>query len=104
MTATVPQHSVVPVYEDPSGGFYNYLCERCGQPLAGPHDLCHSALHVGSDGLGVGHAVRSPDLARLAGAARAALGGPGERAAAAETGPGGVHGHFGRAAARPGVA
>jgi hypothetical protein len=66
----------VPSYEDPGAGLYVYLCERCGQPLAGPHDLCQSARHVGSDGLGVGHAIRSTELARLAGAARAALGGP----------------------------
>jgi hypothetical protein len=71
-----PIRAGVPSYEDPGAGVYVYLCERCGQPLAGPHDLCHSALHVGSDGLGVGHAVRSTELARLAGAARAALGGP----------------------------
>jgi hypothetical protein len=67
--------SGVPSYEDPRAGLYVFLCERCGQPLAGPHDLCQSALHVGTDGLGVGHAVRSTELARLAGAARAALGG-----------------------------
>ena len=71
-----PTRAGVPSYEDHGAGVYVYLCERCGQPLAGPHDLCHSALHVGSDGLGVGHAVRSTELARLAGAARAALGGP----------------------------
>jgi hypothetical protein len=65
----------VPVYEDPEAGLCVYLCQRCGQPLSGPHDLCNSALHVGTDGLGVGHAVRSSELARLAGAARAALGG-----------------------------
>jgi hypothetical protein len=68
--------AAVPAFEEPQVGLYVYLCERCGQPLAGPHDLCRSALHVGSDGLGVGHAVRSTELARLAGAARAALGGP----------------------------
>ena len=67
----------VPGYEDATAGFYVYLCERCGQPLAGPHELCQSTLHVGSDGLGVGHAVRSTELARLASAARAALGSPG---------------------------
>ena len=66
----------VPGYEDPTAGLYVYLCERCGQPLTGPQDVCQSALHVGSDGLGVGRAVRSTDLARLAGAARAALGRP----------------------------
>ena len=70
-----PIPAAVPGYDDPDAGFYIYLCERCGQPLAGPHDLCHSPLHAGSDGLGVGHAVRSTELARLAGAARAALGG-----------------------------
>jgi hypothetical protein len=73
---TTPIPAPVPSYEDPGAGLYVYLCERCGQPLAGPHDLCQSALHVGSDGLGVGHAMRSTELARLAGAARAALGGP----------------------------
>jgi len=67
--------AAVPAFEEPQAGVYVYLCERCGQPLYGPHDLCHSALHVGTDGLGVGHATRSTDLARLAGAARAGLGG-----------------------------
>ena len=67
--------TVIPVFDEPpQAGLYVYLCHRCGQPLAGPHDLCHSALHVGTDGLGVGRAVRSTELARLAGAARAALG------------------------------
>jgi hypothetical protein len=64
----------VPGCDDPARGLCVYLCERCGQPLAGPHDLCDSILHVGADGLGIGHAVRSTDLARLAGAARSALG------------------------------
>ena len=76
MSAPAPQHSAVPVYDEPELGCYVFLCERCGQPLTGPHDLCNSALHVGVDGLGIGHAVRSTELARLAGAARAALGGP----------------------------
>jgi hypothetical protein len=67
--------SLVPGYADAADGLYVYLCERCGQPLSGPHDLCDSALHVGADGLGVGRAVRSTELARLAGAARAGLGG-----------------------------
>jgi hypothetical protein len=65
----------VPGYEDPAVGLYVYLCERCGQPLSGPHDLCNNALHVGTDGLGIGRAVRSTELARLASAARAGLGG-----------------------------
>jgi hypothetical protein len=64
----------VPGYDDPEQGRCVYLCHRCGQPLGGPHDLCDSILHVGSDGLGIGHAVRSTELARLAGAARSALG------------------------------
>jgi hypothetical protein len=77
MTAQpTPFAAGVPTYEDHAEGLYVYLCERCGQPLTGRHDLCPSALHVGADGLGVGHAVRSTELARLAGAARAALGGP----------------------------
>ena len=63
----------VPGYSDPERGFCVYLCERCGRPLAGPHDLCDSILHVGADGLGIGHAVRSTELARLAGTARSAL-------------------------------
>jgi hypothetical protein len=67
--------AAVPAFEEPYVGVYVYLCERCGQPLHGPHDLCNSALHVGTDGLGVGHAVRSTELAWLAGAARASLGG-----------------------------
>jgi hypothetical protein len=70
-----PATAVVPVFDEPQAGLYVYLCHRCGQPLTGPHDLCNSALHVGTDGLGIGHAVRSTELARLAGAARAALGG-----------------------------
>jgi hypothetical protein len=67
--------AAAPAFEEPQVGVYVYLCERCGQPLDGPHDLCNSALHVGNDGLGIGHAVRSTELARLAGAARAGLGG-----------------------------
>jgi len=67
--------AVVPAFDEPQVGVYVYLCERCGQPLDGPHDLCNSALHVGTDGFGVGRAIRSTDLARLAGAARAGLGG-----------------------------
>jgi len=74
MSSTVHQRVTAAVYEEPEVGLYVYLCERCGQPLAGPHDLCDSALHVGTDGLGIGHAIRSTELARLAGAARAALG------------------------------
>jgi hypothetical protein len=69
-----PRHEGVPGYEDPGVGLYVYLCERCGQPLSGPHDRCNSALHVGADGLGIGRAVRSTELARLASAARAGLG------------------------------
>ena len=76
MSATDPQPTVVPVYTEADAGPCVFVCERCGQPLTGPHDLCSSALHVGSDRLGIGHAVRSTELARLAGAARAALGGP----------------------------
>jgi len=68
------KHAVTPVFEEPDTGRYVYLCHRCGEPLEGPHDLCDSALHVGTDGLGIGRAVRSTELARLAGAARAALG------------------------------
>jgi len=74
MSATVNERVSAAVFEEPDVGFYVFLCDRCGQPLAGPHDLCDSALHVGTDGLGVGHAIRSTELARLAGAARAALG------------------------------
>jgi hypothetical protein len=73
--AQEPAVTATPVFEEPEAGLYVYLCHRCGQPLSGPHDLCNSALHVGTDGLGIGHAVRSTELARLAGAARAALGG-----------------------------
>jgi hypothetical protein len=64
---------VVPAFEHPTAGVFVYLCDRCGQPLAGPRDCCNSALHVGPDGLGVGRAVRSTELAPLARAARAAL-------------------------------
>ena len=66
--------AAVPAFEHPTAGVFVYLCDRCGQPLDGPHDLCTSALHVGTDGLGVGRAVRSTEFARLAAAARAALG------------------------------
>jgi hypothetical protein len=76
MSASAPQHSVVPVYDEPELGCYVFVCDRCGQPLTGPHDLCSSALHVGVDGLGIGHAIRSTEVARLASAARAALGRP----------------------------
>jgi hypothetical protein len=69
-----PSYESVPCYHHPAEGEYVYLCERCGQPLSGPHDLCNSALHVGSDGLGIGRAIRSTELARLASAARAGLG------------------------------
>jgi hypothetical protein len=75
MTPRGPEHSVVPVYADPGCTAYVFVCERCGQPLTGPYDLCTSPVHVGSDQLGTGHAVTSVELARLAGAARAALGG-----------------------------
>ena len=71
---STPKHEGVPGYEDPGGGLYVYLCEHCGQPLSGQHDLCNSALHAGTDGLGIGRAVRSTELARLARAARAGLG------------------------------
>jgi hypothetical protein len=64
----------VPVHQDPELGTYIYLCHRCGQPLSGLHELCDSALHPGAHGRGVGRAVRSTELARLAVAARAALG------------------------------
>ena len=64
----------VPAYDDPITGAYVYVCERCGQPLRGRHDICGSALHVGSDGVGAGRAVRSTDFVRLAHAAAAALG------------------------------
>lgn len=64
----------VPVHEEPEAGLYVWVCERCGQPVAGAHDLCNSGLHVGTDGLGVGRAVRSTELARLASAARAGMG------------------------------
>jgi hypothetical protein len=74
MSSTVNGRVSAAVYEDPDGGCYVFLCDRCGQPLGGPYDLCDSAIHVGTDGLGVGHAIRSTELARLAAAARAALG------------------------------
>ena len=66
--------AVVPVFDEPEAGAYVYLCGVCGEPLAGPHDVCNSELHVWTD-VGIGHAVRSTDVARLARAARAALGG-----------------------------
>jgi hypothetical protein len=69
-----PPAAGIPAHEDPDGVVYVYLCHRCGQPLRAQHDLCNSALHVGSDGLGTGRAIRSTELARLAGASRAALG------------------------------
>lgn len=51
-----------------------FVCERCGRPLAGAGDLCVSNEHT-SGRQGVGRAIRSSELARLASAARAALGG-----------------------------
>jgi hypothetical protein len=66
--------AVVSVFDEPGAGAYVYLFDRCCQPLAGPREVCNSA-HVGTDGLGVGPAVRSTDFARLARPARAALGG-----------------------------
>ena len=72
--AQEPAVAAAPVFEEPDAGRYVYLCHRCGEPLEGPNDLCNRALHVGSDGLGIGRAVRSSELARLASAARAALG------------------------------
>jgi hypothetical protein len=51
-----------------------FVCERCGRPLAGAGDLCLSNEHT-SGRQGVGRAIRSSELARLAAAARAALGG-----------------------------
>ena len=74
MTAGAP-YSYIPVHHDLEAGYCVFLCERCGQPLTGPRAVCRSALHVGSDGYGVGQPVRSTELARLAGTARAALGG-----------------------------
>jgi hypothetical protein len=76
VNAGAPYPCGIPVHHDLHAGYCVFLCERCGQPLTGPRDLCQSALHVGNDGYGVGHAVRSTELARLAGAAVAALGGP----------------------------
>lgn len=67
--------SDLPVFSDRARGPYVYSCERCGQPLADAYDLCNSTRHVGPDGRGTGRAVRSTELAVLAAAARAALGG-----------------------------
>ena len=69
------QPAAVPAFEHPTAGVFVYLCDRCGQPLARPHERCNSALHIGPNGPGVGQAVRSTELARLAHAARAALAG-----------------------------
>jgi hypothetical protein len=68
------RRATVPMYDDRVGGLDVYLCDRCGPPLGGPHDLCRSALHVGRDGAHVGRAIASTELARLARAALAALG------------------------------
>jgi hypothetical protein len=76
MNAGAPYPCGIPVHHDLEAGYCVFLCTRCGQPLTGPRDLSQSALHVGNDGYSVGHAVRSTELARLAGAAVAALGGP----------------------------
>ena len=75
MNPGAPQHTVVPVYAQPDELAWVFVCERCGQPLTGPHDLCDNPRHKGTDRTGVGRAVRSTELAQLAGAARAALGG-----------------------------
>jgi hypothetical protein len=74
MNAPHRDQPAVPSFGHPTEGVFVYLCDRCGQPLAGPHDRCTSALHMGVDGSGVGRAARSTDLAPLARAARAALG------------------------------
>jgi hypothetical protein len=65
--------AAVPAFEEPQVGVYVYLCERCGRSMG--RTTCATARHVGTDGLGTGHAVRSTELARLAGAACAGLGG-----------------------------
>jgi hypothetical protein len=74
MSSTIGEHVTTTVYQDQDGAYYVFVCDRCGRPLAGPHDLCDNPLHAGTDGLGIGRAIRSTELARLAGAARAALG------------------------------
>jgi hypothetical protein len=62
------------VSADEGGERFVFVCERCGRPLAGAADLCLSNQHTnGSEG--VGRAIRSSELARLAATARAALGG-----------------------------
>jgi hypothetical protein len=54
------------------------MCLRVSAVAAAvrPPELCTGALHVGSDGLGVGRVVGSTELARLACAARGVLGVP----------------------------
>jgi hypothetical protein len=61
--------------DDASTGQFVFVCERCGRPLAGAREECARAEHTDSDGRGVGRAMRSSELVRLAAAARAALGG-----------------------------
>lgn len=75
-TQATREPALVPGYRGGDLRVYVCLCETCGQPLWGPHDCCHSARDVGSDGLGIGGAVRSTELARLARAALTAVGGP----------------------------
>ena len=59
--------------EDAASEQFVFVCERCGRPLAAAGDECASAEHSDSAGRGVGRAVRSSELVRLAAAARAAL-------------------------------
>jgi hypothetical protein len=62
-------------FEDATTRQFVFVCERCGRPLTAAGDKCASSEHTGPAGRGVGRAVRSSELARLAAAARAALGG-----------------------------
>jgi hypothetical protein len=62
----------VPASADERSERFVFVCERCGRPLTGAGDLCLSSEHA-SGRQGVGRAIRSSELARLASAARAAL-------------------------------
>jgi hypothetical protein len=62
---------VVQVYEIETGELCVFVCGHCGQPVAGPTEICNNAMHVGADRSGQAPAVRSTAMAvaaRVAGA------------------------------------
>ncbi len=55
------ERSTVPRHEDDELHCV-YVCDRCGQPLAGPHSWCNSGVHVGPNSGHVGRAVATTQL------------------------------------------